>query len=119
MADFMPVAGVQDFQMSGVIEPAGARVDGNLVGAAYDEVGNEVVLPSGYSFFEESQLVTRLVCPTTADDSAAPDLIVGQKADRDLSTSVDFIRGGTFTVKTVPPAATGVTSSAGIVPKLP
>lgn len=120
MADYTPKAGAEDFQMTGVVNPPGASIDGNMVGACYDPFGDEIALPAGYSFLEESQFVTRLVCPATPDATEQPDLIVGQKADADLSPTQAYLSGNTFTVRTIAPSAASITTTAaGVVPKLP
>lgn len=120
MADFTPIAGTHDFQMIGQVNPPGAAIDGNMVGACYDELGEEIPLPTGYSFLEESPLVTRLVCPTVADANDAPDVIVAQKADKDLASGPPvYIAGQKFRVKTIAPEAASInTVAAGVVPKL-
>ena len=118
MADLTPMAGIHDVQLVAEVFPVGARVDGNAVGAFVDANGEEVLAPVGYSFIEESQLVTRLVYPVVADDVNAPDVLVKQKADADLSEAQVFLSGATFSVKTIAPNATEIRTTTGLVPKL-
>jgi len=118
MADLTPVAGEADVMLTGQLVPANARIDGNMVGQAYDAAGNETTLPAGYEFVEEGPLTTRVVCPLDPDDVNAPDVIVGQKADKDLSEGVVFLTGEKFSIKTIPASATEIHTGAGIVPKV-
>lgn len=119
MADLNPVAGINDVVLSCVVQPPGAPIHGSAIGECIDDAGEPAALPTGYAFVEESQFVTRLVCPTLPDDIAAPDVRVRQKADADMSEAQAFLNAEIFSVKTIAPTAAALTSSASLSTKLP
>lgn len=118
MADFTPHAGVEDFELTAVVKPIGAKIDGNMIGQCYDEMGNEIPPPAGYSIVERSQLVSRLVCPSVEDAEGVPDVIFGQKADKLIGPGDAYIKGNTYTVRTIAPEAAVVESGPAVVAKL-